>query len=390
MLARYVSLALLFIGCSAEQKVESFQIRVVWDSNPQTEARIVWTEDDEHKDAILELSTQPDLGDELISPDVTSAPVQYDNTFLFEENGNPYASSAQFSNLIPDTTYYFRISNDNISSDILSFRTAPESYGYTVIFGGDSRSNIEKRRKMNRTIASFMKDQGNILALVHGGDYVANGNDWRQWSQWLNDYALVNDENRVLPIIPTRGNHETNQLLYQQIFGFSEDQVTYFTTKLANLSIVTLDSELSVLGDQYDWLEQQLDQASENSDAWTFTNYHRPAYPAVKLPGPTKKWVPLFEDFGVDIAFESDGHTFKRTSPIWQDEIDYEKGVIYMGEGGLGVKLRQPKPDRWYFRENALTMARYHFIAVTVGETQIQVRSIDQNMDVFDEFILKK
>ncbi len=390
MKAEYILLTALLYGCGAKTTISDFQIRVVWGKNPQTKVRIVWTEDIAHSNSHIEFGGSPYLGGVLLAPDAIPSHQQYNNEYLFEANNNPYVRSATFKDLQPGTSYYFRISNHLYSSEIYSFITAPAENNYAILFGGDSRSNIAQRRRMNRIIAQYIQEHPEVIALVHGGDYVADGSDWRQWNQWINDFSIIQDHQRILPIIPTRGNHETDLLLYQQIFGMPTDEKTYFSTQLPYLSIVTLDSELSILGDQYTWLEDQLAKAKEDDTSWIFTNYHRPAYPAVKQADATKKWVPVFEKYGVNIAFESDGHTFKRTAPLWQESINAKNGIIYMGEGGLGVKLRQPQSDRWYLNGGGTSAARYHFIVVNVDATSLRVQSIDHESEIFDDFSLQK
>ena len=47
------------------------------------------------------------------------------------------------------------------------------------------------------------------MALAHGGDYIAKGINMSQWSKWLsNDALTVTTEDRLLPIIPARENHD--------------------------------------------------------------------------------------------------------------------------------------------------------------------------------------
>ena len=40
----------------------------------------------------------------------------------------------------------------------------------------------------------------------------------------------------------------------------------------------------------------------------------------------------------------------KETSPIFKGKVDFKNGIRYLGEGGLGVPLRNPeKQNEWYF-----------------------------------------
>ena len=77
---------------------------------------------------------------------------------------------------------------------------------------------------------------------------------------------------------------------------------------------------------------------------WKFAVYHHPAYssaPSRDNKDIREHWVPLFEQHQLDLVCEADGHNIKRTVPIRNGKRD-PTGVVYIGEGGLGVPQRQP------------------------------------------------
>lgn len=134
-------------------------------------------------------------------------------------------------------------------------------------------------------------------------------------------------------------------------------------------------------GDQRAFLDKSL--AANRAMRWQFANYHRPAFPAVKKPGGAlEHWVPLFEKYDLDVAFESDGHTIKRTAAVRDGKID-KTGVVYIGEGGLGVRQRTPKADRWYFK-GGKTGAGHHVQRVTVTKKKLTVETVLLDGSVFD------
>ena len=158
----------------------------------------------------------------------------------------------------------------------------------------------------------------------------------------------------------------------------------YYTTLLgANLSYITLDSNSSQGGDQRDWLRAELENAQ--TGRWIMVNYHRPAYPAVKSPGGAlEHWVPLFEEFNVDIACESDGHVLKRTVPIRNGELD-ETGVVYIGEGGLGVSQRRPSSE-WYLEPPGMAESAHHVQVLHVTPNAIEYEAVLMDGTVVDTF----
>ena len=164
----------------------------------------------------------------------------------------------------------------------------------------------------------------------------------------------------------------------------------YYVTQWDDLSFVHLNTNLSHAGNQRDWLEFKLQNLSKSSK-WIIPNYHRPAFPGVKKPGDALRfWVPLFEKYKADVVFESDGHVYKKTAPIFDGKVDREKGIRYLGEGGLGVALREPeKASEWYFSGDGKVEKKYHFFAIEKLLDKIYIHSIDENLSSFDSVELR-
>ena len=135
---------------------------------------------------------------------------------------------------------------------------------------------------------------------------VSNGGNWGQWKSWFSDHQMTTrDDGRVLPIIPTQGNHEVDTELFNNIFVMKGPSLSrdYYVTKINDMAIITLNSNISHAGDQKVWLEKKLKVLSKTAK-WIIPNYHRPAFPGVKRPGGAlKHWVPLFDKYHVDLVF---------------------------------------------------------------------------------------
>ena len=62
---------------------------------------------------------------------------------------------------------------------------------------------------MNRQMRKLVEDDPSYLGLVHGGDYVYSGKSCTDWTEWLTDHQeVITKDSRVIPIVPTFGNHE--------------------------------------------------------------------------------------------------------------------------------------------------------------------------------------
>jgi acid phosphatase type 7 len=366
-------------------------VRLSWISDPATEATISWTTDG--AGAAHRVRFRADNGEEW-----TSVECQRSEQFngRLDDHAAPYAHHARLTDLEPATKYHVVCQSDGDSSREVNFVTAPnDDRPIALLFGGDSRSGLDERKRMNRMMARMVAEQTaadrpEIVALAHGGDYVGNGTNLEQWLVWLEDHQLTTGPNgQLLPIIPARGNHDMGPI-FNQVFGYPTDDENYYAINLGSeVRLATLNTETSTAGEQRQWLASEL--ASNRWDSrWYLCQYHKPAFPAVKVPsGALTNWVPLFEQYQVDLVCEADGHVIKRTVPIKNMKAD-PTGVVYIGEGGLGVGQRTPKTHRWFLQETAEACGSGHHVHLfTFSDRQLDCRVIQQDGKVFDEFTLE-
>ncbi len=349
------------------------QLRVIWGVDPAHRATIAWSTRVAGDSPEVHIDTEPRSGavDSYARTVAAGANGEY-------TNGGGFYHHADVTGLLPSTTYYFVVVSDGKVSPEYHFVTAPvDDRPFRLLYGGDSRRPGEAdRRTMNELIARMVEEDPGIIAIAHGGDYIQSEDSWEEWDSWMADHELTfTSDGRILPVIPTRGNHEGDGVMFNQVFGFpGGPELDYYATKLgANTLFLTLDTNVSIGGDQTAWLEQQLKDAGDIR--WLFTSYHRPAYPAAKEPsGARQFWVPVFEKYSVDVALESDGHVLKRTVPI-RDEKEDPTGVVYVGEGGLGVPQREPNMD-WYLESPGMATSAHHVQRFSISPTEMVYEAV--------------
>jgi len=242
---------------------------------------------------------------------------------------------------------------------------------------------------MNRRLAVLAEDPS-VLALAHGGDYIFSGWKLDQWQAWLDDAELaVPASGRLLPIVPTRGNHEAGGQMFDEVFGWPGGGLgkNFFVTELSDeVALVTLNTERAAGGVQREFLERALREHGDK--LFRVVQYHRPIWPAVKAPYPGKyQWQPLFEALGVAFVLESDGHALKRTVPL-RDDKQVEGGVVYLGEGGLGVKQRTPYASRWYLQPPGMSSSAHHVWRLDFGADAVTAIAIGVDGAELDRTVL--
>lgn len=368
------------VGTQPSSPSQPFQWRLVWTSDPTSSARVCWSTQASTKKNVLHLSS---------SSGTSRAIPAGRNGAYSSSDKQSYYHHVTLEDLQPDTRYEVTLESDSVRSPDFWFRTASAEDGpMSLIFGGDSRSDPAERRKVNRLIASLAERNPSIVCFAHGGDYVNTGSSFNQWTQWMSDHELTTGrDGRLLPIVPARGNHD-HGVLFEETFGFPSGDNNYFAINVGpQVRLVTLNTEISAGGEQKKWLESELETARKK-DRFVVVQYHRPAYPAVKRPSSAKQhWVPLFEKYDVDLVCEADGHNIKRTVPIRGDKQD-PTGIVYIGEGGLGVPQRVPKKDRWFLRSPGLADQGHHVHVLTFGSQLLSGKAIGLGGKERDSFQL--
>ena len=399
-----VRLAVLFLvtaTISAWAGESSLNMRVIWSGDARTQAVIIWDTEQEQVNAVLRVGTRSGKYDR---------DVAVSEEGLYDEGGGSASEKSKkakkpkkpkkpnislffhqvpLNNLKAGATYYFSVKTPKGVSREYHFTSAPDdNRPFKLLFAGDSRTHIEIARQMSSQFKTMVKEDPSIRALLHGGDY-ANSPKRALWKEWLAAYNLTTSEDgKLLPIIPVVGNHEAikKSPLYGQAYGFPGEGKYYFTTKLSpEVAIVCLNTEISAEGNQKSFLKNELSKLRADKIKWQLTAYHRPIYAAVKKPSKGKvSWVPLFEEFNIDLALESDGHCIKRTVPI-RGGKEAADGIVYLGEGGYGAPQRTPKADRWFTQgDNSFTSQGDHVMILEFTDSEIHYSAVLLNGDIVD------
>ncbi len=289
---------------------------------------------------------------------------------------------AELTGLEAGTDYEFRVGAEG---DTYWFRTMPATAERPIRFieGGDvGGPGFEK---MTGVVDSLNPD-----FVVIGGDLAYSNGEPVNHPKWFRLFdgfqdLFARDDNRLVPIMMAIGNHEIwseasvpDELpldYYRKKYGLREGDAPYYNALMAfpgqpeygalhfgdYLTWIILDSgHLNPIeGTQKEWLQQTL--AASADRPFLFTSYHVPAYPSHRpFEGAVSQeirthWVPLFEEYGVDVSFEHHDHTYKRTYPLRQNAIDHENGILYLGDGAWGVNSRELDAvnPRWYLAKAA-------------------------------------
>jgi 3',5'-cyclic AMP phosphodiesterase CpdA len=155
----------------------------------------------------------------------------------------------------------------------------------------------------------------------------------------------------------------------------------YYTRKLGDgeAQLFFLDSNV-VSATQTAWLEQQL---SESTATWKIAVFHHPPYTCGGHAGNldvAAKWVPLFEDYGVQLVLSGHDHNYQRFAA--------RNGVTYVVDGGGAAGLYRMHGCPRSYPPRLRALFQHGFLYVTASDTQLDVFAVDLRGRAVDHFKL--
>jgi hypothetical protein len=234
--------------------------------------------------------------------------------------------------LAPGTVYTYRVTSGDLVGPTGSFATAPPaSQPFRFVVYGDSRTYPATHGQVVQSIISSAP-----AVVFHTGDLVGSGRNYQAWQPEL--FAPAGELMIQAPVVPVLGNHEyvgTGALWYFYFFDLPLDEGWWAMT-YGNTRFVGLDTNVAYGpgSPQYEWLMQEFASAAYLGATWHVVIFHHPPFTSTAGHSDNiilqNTLVPLFESFGVDIAFQGHSHAYERY---------LHHGVHYIVTGGGGAPL---------------------------------------------------
>ncbi len=370
---------------SPESKLPT--IYLYWMDDPTSTMRVNWIDHDGSFDFGLEYRRVG--GSTWHRASVNSRTVPHTDTKI---------RTARIHGLRSGASYRFRFQD---GKQEWKFRTMPGDLSAPVNFvtGGDLYHHHSYMRPISRQAA-----QTSPMFAAIGGDWAYADGDPAKVNRWFDMMGywyedMVTPEGYLIPFVAAIGNHEVttgfggrieDSPFYLTFFQHRNDRTYYALDFSDYLSMMILDSGhiQPVRGEQSAWLRKEL--IRRLNVPHVFPMYHVPAWPSFRDANHPRSiavrenWVPLFETYGVELAFENHDHTFKRTVPIRDGEYS-EDGVTYIGDGSWGVQTRTPVPasERWFIYKST---DDFHFWQITLYENERIVQAINERGFLLDYF----
>lgn len=249
-----------------------------------------------------------------------------------------YRYTANLTGLSPDTPYLYRVGLDMAWSEPLAFTTAAETESFSFLYLGDVQSGYTQWGSMLEEIYS---ENPQIRFALLGGDLTDNGNDQHEWGEFLDAATEVFSR---IPVMPARGNHDGS--LFLDFFALPDNgprgvSEQFYSFDYGTAHFVVLDTSNIITESVKQWLREDLQDTTKK---WKFAVFHIPAYPVVTDykgidASIRENWIPILEQYNVDMVFVGHQHVYMRTHPLYQGEVQSDAyGIVYV-MGNAGSKI---------------------------------------------------
>ena len=285
----------------------------------------------------------------------------------FSDNKAAYVCGAVAEDLQEATTYYYRVGDGEHWSSVRSFTTGYQNTGIQALVLGDLQESN------NANLEGILNAVGieNYDLTIQTGDLVDDGGSYALWN---NTFSMLEElpTGRLFAI----GNHEQsgsldpNALIYNQEGGSS-----YYSAQYGNVFVATI--AYNSFSQQV--LEQLKADAQASQATWKILVTHQPPYYTNKVAGmdaSTQRAVAqAVQEAGIDVVLSGHDHSYARTEPLYNGEVDQEKGITYFICGSLGEKSYgvTNTPEFHFAKATNDYQALYTTLSTTADTLTIQV-----------------
>ena len=370
-------------------------------SDPPIEIHLAWNQNDTASTIVVTWKTTTDNAGDIVRYDTKSGsgdPSQYlsgktGSNHTFSGAGG-YIHDVELTELSPNKTYYFICGGDNGGwSAERKFQTGPDQRtSITFVAGGDSRDNPSARDAVSRAMAKF-----NPSFVLYSGDAVSTGTNQALWDNWftaMDNIWVTENGGLTIPIIPVLGNHEGMATNYFGQYSLPGNEQWFSLDWGPDLHIIALNNYNSLAGEQLDWLKSDL--AEHENYLWKVAFFHSPAFSSSNHGSDAsvqKYWVPLFDNYHVDLVISGHDHDYERTYPINYTISKNtpmpspENGTVYIVSGAWGAPLYGAGSS--WFTENS--KSAYEFVVVNISDNgTLHLQAVGTDGKTFDEYSIYK
>ncbi|MCH4167010.1 MAG: metallophosphoesterase family protein [Megasphaera sp.] len=333
--------------------VDAMNIRQIITKDSTTTRTFMWQSQLEESDAVVEYRIKG-TGEALAMPAT--------NETFTDDNTTTYIHTAAIRDLQPGTDYEYRVGYGKKRSDWTPFRTA-QGHDFKALIFPDSQSSDYS--VWAQTEQPAWQANPDAQFFINMGDLVDNGQDHYQWNAW---FDVVSSMISRIPAAPVMGNHETYDKdwkvrmpeAYLHLFALPKItpetyQNQYYSFDYGDVHFIVLNTQMTEMtqfqpnmqADEIDWFKKDIEQTTKkwkviimHKDPLQYAFNSRPEPRAEGFSAEGKTWMPLFDQYGVDVVLSAHLHTYRNRGHIRDFQHD-DAGPLYILTGVAG-NVRYP------------------------------------------------
>lgn len=309
------------------------------------------------------------------------------------------AWGAYVTELTPDTTYYYKVGNDNGWSSTLSFTTLKTSGDATMLFFGDVQGGYAAfPNVLDKAIAQYPEASLFMLA----GDI--NDSEARLYDEitLFDDYAKTYLNNNIWAAAignhdAYNGGHVFSNYFYGPNNGIdSGSGVRNYYFEFNDAIIFNLDTEAGFASYDPSYVKQSnllRTVMNETTKKYKIVLMHRSTYPMNYNEANVRALSSVFEELEIDLVISGHDHVYNRTTMLEGNKVEVNNGVTYVVGGSSGTKFynADTKPRPW---ENIVyddNFPVFSAIRFSNGNLLFSAHSIvDNRVSRIDNFTISK
>ena len=291
----------------------------------------------------------------------------------FSDNAAANACGVTAEGLAPGTTYYYRVGDGTHWSAVRSFTTGYENTGIQALVLGDLQESN------NQNLSGILEQVGveGLDLTVQTGDLVDSGGNYAYWDSTLSMLEKL-DTDRFFSL----GNHELEGGLPIGTLLYHQENPDYTSAEYGNVYFASIAINGGTAGYEkaLEWLVADA-QASHAS--WKILVTHQPAYYTNAVAGmdaSTQQAVAqAVQEAGIDVVLSGHDHSYARTEPLYNGEVDQEKGITYFICGSLGEKSYSVTDNPEFHFAQATNDYQALYILLSTTADTLRIQAYDYN-----------
>jgi 3',5'-cyclic AMP phosphodiesterase CpdA len=246
-----------------------------------------------------------------------------------------------------------------------------------ILAVGDFGVGGMTERDLGASMKTFASHHPSARLLVTLGDNDYTESPSAFHTNWVASFDWLGSAG--LGVAGALGNHDVRVANGRYEYDELDMPRARYRRTVGNVQFFILNSNRVNLA-QTDWLKQVLPASTAT---WKIVVFHHPAWTCGEYrsnAAVVEKWVPLFEQNGVQLVLNGHDHNYQRFGP--------RRGVTYIVDGGGGAHLYPIESCPASYPTRRFARAVHGFLFLRATDTELHVSALNRRRHVIDSVVI--